>query len=57
MLLAILIASTHTHNYLLRKLWKDKDTEIFIVFLCIAYGLLNLFTIKYIVLWTYPLIV
>lgn len=58
-LVVILIATTHLLNWGVRKLSKisDDDNGIFIFVICLIYGAVNLFVLKYIIIWGHPLFV
>ena len=57
-LIALLIALTHTHNFVLRKLNEKPAEEVggLIFMSSVVYCVIMFFLLKYIVLWGYPLI-
>ncbi len=58
-LISLLIALTHTHNYVLRLIVRKnmiEDAGMFCFFSSLFYGVLITFILKYIILWGYPLI-
>lgn len=58
-LIAFLIALTHTHNYCLRLIVRNAggDAGIFCFISSVLYGIAVFFILKYIIIWGYPLIV
>ena len=56
-LIALLIALTHTHNYVLRLVFRQagNDAPIFMFVFSVIYGAVGFLLIKYIILWGYPL--
>lgn len=55
-LIAIIIASAHVYNWIIRKLYGVKDGEGAIFFVSLVYFLINCFTFYYLVIWLYPLL-
>jgi len=58
-LIAFLLALTHTHNYVLRLIFRNStsgDAGVFCFISSMLYGLAGFLIVKYIILWGYPLI-
>lgn len=57
-LIIVIIAVTHVHNWVTRKIFEDEDNGNVMAFLCVSLfyvvGMIHAF--KYLILWAYPLI-
>ena len=52
-----IIALTHVHNWVLRKIWEDDENVGLSFFITGCYIGIMFFAFKYLILWSYPLIV
>jgi hypothetical protein len=57
-LIVVIIASTHVHNWVMRKIWEDRhEGNLFLsVIISFVYAAIMFFAFKYLILWAYPLI-
>lgn len=57
-LIVVIIALTHVHNWVMRKIWEDRhEANLFLSFVIFCvYAIIMFFAFKYLILWAYPLI-